>query len=182
MGSLALASRGMYMTGVSIDMSQTSVSRSSTFSQPTLDRPRALRSAVARIASCGVSPHLRGLCLLITIPWRSFVRGAKLGQTVRIQSELVNMGPSCSFQRHPPGARPFWSGDKRDMTANVLSEADPVLRTTAFSNVQARLWLTPASSSTTPSPASSWHTVRACFSSSQPACRRGMFSRAEARH
>ncbi|KAG0657761.1 hypothetical protein C6P46_006228 [Rhodotorula mucilaginosa] len=51
MGSLALASRGLYMTGVSIDMSQT------------------------------------------------FVRGAKLGQTVRIQSELVNMGKTLAYTR-----------------------------------------------------------------------------------
>ena len=102
---------------------------------------------------------------LTTLPRRSFVRGAKLGQTVRIQSELVNMGPSWSFSRHPSTARSCWFGDKRDMTAKVLSEADPVLRTTTFRRVQAKLWLTPASSSTTPSLASSWHTVRALFSS-----------------
>ncbi|BGP34057.1 hypothetical protein JCM10296v2_005872 [Rhodotorula toruloides] len=51
MGSLALASKGLYMTGVSTDMSQT------------------------------------------------FVRGAKLGETVRIQSELVNMGKTLAFTR-----------------------------------------------------------------------------------
>ncbi|GAA6055135.1 hypothetical protein JCM3770_007459 [Rhodotorula araucariae] len=51
MGSLALASRGLYMTGVSTDMSQT------------------------------------------------FVRGAKLGETVRIQSELVNMGKTLAYTR-----------------------------------------------------------------------------------
>ncbi|BGP57208.1 hypothetical protein JCM8202v2_004848 [Rhodotorula sphaerocarpa] len=51
MGSLALASRGMYMTGVSIDMSQT------------------------------------------------FVRGAKLGQKVRVESEVVNMGKTLAYTR-----------------------------------------------------------------------------------
>ncbi|CDR45285.1 RHTO0S10e07536g1_1 [Rhodotorula toruloides] len=51
MGSLALASKGLYMTGVSTDMSQT------------------------------------------------FVRGAKLGETVRIQSELVNLGKTLAFTR-----------------------------------------------------------------------------------
>ncbi|GAA5922022.1 hypothetical protein JCM3775_003465 [Rhodotorula graminis] len=51
MGSLALASKGMYMTGVSTDMNQT------------------------------------------------FVRGAKLGEKIRIESEVVNMGKTLAFTR-----------------------------------------------------------------------------------
>ncbi|GJN92462.1 hypothetical protein Rhopal_005492-T1 [Rhodotorula paludigena] len=50
-GSLALASKGLYMTGVSTDMSQT------------------------------------------------FVRGAKLGETVRLQSEVINLGKTLAFTR-----------------------------------------------------------------------------------
>lgn len=46
MGSLALASRGLYMTGVSIDMSQTSVARLNFFINRLPTRtPRTLRCA-----------------------------------------------------------------------------------------------------------------------------------------